>query len=115
MFCENCGNKIKNNDKFCENCDNKIKNITNNNGITCKNCNSNNVSIQIVNESHLVNKHHGIIWWILIGLWWIPVKWIFLTLPALIFKIFGIGKRKKIKNTTYKMAVCQNCGNSFKI
>ena len=63
----------------------------------CPKCGSSNVNIQIVNESHLINKHHGFIWWLLVGWWWLFIKWLFFTLPALIFKIFGIGKRKKIK------------------
>ena len=40
-------------------------------------------------------------------------KWFFLTIPALLAAIF-IGKRKKIKNTTKTMRVCQNCGSSWK-
>ena len=83
--------------------------------IVCPNCNSDNISIQVVNESHLVAKHHGILWWLLIGWWWIFIKWLIFTVPALIFKIFGIGKRQKIKNVTKKVAVCQSCGNSWNV
>lgn len=79
----------------------------------CPKCKSENVSIQIVNESHLVNKHHGIIWWLCIGWWWIFVKWIILTIPALIFAIF-VGKRKKIINESHKEAICQSCGYNWK-
>lgn len=79
----------------------------------CPKCNSDNITFQVVNEAKLVNAHHGIIWWLFIGWWWIIVKWIFLTVPALIFKIFGIGKKQKIVNKTKKVAVCQNCGNHF--
>ena len=87
----------------------------NKSGFICPSCNSSNINVQIINESHLVNKHHSFLWWLCIGWWWTLIKWFFFTLPALIFKIFGIGKKKKIINTTYKMAVCQNCGNSWKI
>lgn len=83
--------------------------------MNCPKCNSNNVSIQIVNESKLVTKHHGIIWWLCIGWWWIFIKWLIFTIPALIFKIFGIGKKQKIKNKTAKKAVCQNCGNVWNV
>lgn len=83
--------------------------------MNCPKCNNSNVSIQVVNESKLVTKHHSIWWWLFIGWWWIPTKWLIFTLPALICKIFGIGKRQKIKTTSYKMAVCQSCGNSWKI
>ncbi len=81
----------------------------------CPKCNSDNVTVQIVNESKLVTKHHGILWWLFIGWWWLLFKWLFLTVPALIFKIFGIGKRKEIKNIQKKVAVCQSCGNSWNI
>lgn len=83
--------------------------------MVCPKCNGESISIQIVNEAELVTKHHGIIWWILIGFWWIPMKWLFLTIPALIFKIFGIGKRHKIKNIEHKKCVCQSCGYTWEI
>ena len=78
----------------------------------CSKCGSENISIQVVNESHLVTKHHGIIWWLCIGWWWIFIKWFVLTIPALLAAIF-IGKRKKIKNVTKKIKVCQNCGHTW--
>ena len=65
--------------------------------MNCEKCGSQNVNVQVVNESHLVTKHHSILWWIFVGWWWIFIKWLVFTIPALIFKIFGIGKRKKIK------------------
>lgn len=81
----------------------------------CPKCNSENINIQEINEVKLVNKHHGLIWWICIGWWWIFIKWLIFTLPALIFKIFGIGKKYKTKNITIKKAICQKCGYSWKI
>ena len=80
----------------------------------CSKCSSNNVTIQVVNEQKLVTKHHGIIWWLCIGWWWIFVKWLFLTIPALIFSIF-VGNRKKIKSIQKKVAVCQNGGHTWSI
>ena len=82
--------------------------------MTCSKCGSSNISIQVVNEVHLVNKHHGVIWWLLVGWYWVPFKWLFLTVPALLAAIF-IGKRKKIKNIQKKMCVCQNCGNTWNV
>lgn len=82
--------------------------------MVCPKCNSNNVSIQAVNEIKLKNKHHGIIWWLCIGWWWIPTKWICFFVPALFIKLFGLdSKRQKAVNKTVKKAVCQNCGNMF--
>ena len=80
--------------------------------MNCPKCNSENVNIQVINEQKLVTKHHGLIWWLLIGWWWIFVKWIFLTVPALLAAIF-ICKRKKIKNIQKKICVCQSCGHSW--
>jgi len=82
--------------------------------MTCRKCGSENVSIQAVTISKMVNQHHGCLWWILWGWFWVPMKWLFLTLPAIIFKIFGHGKQK-IKTKTHNEAVCQNCGNRWKI
>lgn len=83
--------------------------------MTCPKCNSENVTIQIVNQQKLVTKHHSIWWWLFIGWWWLFIKWVFLTVPALIFKIFGIGKKQKIKNIEKKVAICQSCGNTWDI
>ena len=81
----------------------------------CPKCNSSYISIQIVNKVYLVKKHHSFLWWITIGWIWTAFKWIWFTVPALIFKIFGIGKKYKTKNVEKKVAVCQSCGNSWNI
>jgi len=78
----------------------------------CSKCGSENVAIQAVNQVKLKTKHHGIMWWLCIGWWWIPVKWIFLTLPAFLALIF-IPKRQKAVNKTKKKAVCQSCGHMW--
>ena len=44
FFCENCGNKIDNNNNFCVNCGNKINRV-NNNSINFKNEESNGLKI----------------------------------------------------------------------
>lgn len=81
----------------------------------CSKCKSENVNIQIINEQKLVTKHHGFLWWLCIGWWWVPIKWLCFFWIALIFKIFGVGGRKKIKNKTVKKAVCQDCGHIWNI
>lgn len=80
----------------------------------CPKCGSENTNIQMVSESQLKTKHHGVIWWLLWGWYWVPLKWLFLTIPALILKLFG-HKRQKIVTKHKKMAVCQDCGNSWNI
>lgn len=82
--------------------------------MTCPKCKSENVTVQIVTDTQLKNKHHGILWWLLVGWYWVPIKWLFLTLPALLAKIF-IPKRQKIKQTDRKVCTCQNCGYSWEI
>ena len=82
--------------------------------MVCPKCNSENVSVQVINEVELKNKHHGIVWWILVGWWWIPIKWIVFTIPALIVKIFGHKKVKTI-NKEKSVCVCQNCGHRWDV
>lgn len=80
--------------------------------MVCPSCGSKNVNVQIVTESKLVDRHHGIIWWLCVGWWWIFFKWLFLTVPALLAKIF-IPKRQKMKQKQITMCVCQACGNKW--
>ena len=80
--------------------------------MTCPKCGSENISVNVVTDMKMKDKHHGIIWWICVGWWWIPFKWLFLTLPALIVKIF---RRKKQKVVTKQRTVCccQACGHTW--
>lgn len=80
----------------------------------CPKCNSNNITTQVVTDVKMKTKHHSIIWWILVGWWWELLLWLFLTIPKLLFAIFG-HKKQKVVTKNYAMAVCQNCGNSWKI
>jgi DNA-directed RNA polymerase subunit M/transcription elongation factor TFIIS len=82
--------------------------------VKCPKCGSDQVTIQAVTESKLVDKHRGCMWWLFIGWWWIPIKWLFLTLPALIFAIFG-HKKQKIKTKIHSEAVCQSCGHRWRV
>ncbi len=81
--------------------------------MVCPKCQSNDVNVQIVNESQLANAHHWFLWWLCVGWWWILVKWFYFFWIALVFKIFGIGKKKKIKNITKKVYACQKCGHTW--
>jgi Zn finger protein HypA/HybF involved in hydrogenase expression len=81
--------------------------------MVCPKCGSENVNVQMVTETKMKNKHHGFIWWICIGVWWVPVKWLLFTFPALIFALFG-SKKKEAKTVHKTMCVCQNCGHSWK-
>ena len=83
--------------------------------MNCPKCHSENVNVQIIAEHNLKTKHHSILYWLIVGWWWEPILWIFLTLPKLIFTVFGIGKKQKLVVKKKKMAVCQNCGYSWKV
>ena len=75
----------------------------------CPKCGSESVTVQMVSETNLKTKHRSVLWWIFVGLWWLPIKWFFLTVPALIVKLFR-PKRYKTTTTHRSMCVCQNCG-----
>ena len=80
--------------------------------MTCPKCGSSNINVQMVSETKLKKKHHGIIYWICFG-WLIEIfLWIFLTLPMLIIAIFR-PKKYKTKTKHKSMCVCQNCGNHW--
>lgn len=77
--------------------------------MVCPKCGSSNVNVQVVTQTKLINKHHGFLWWVFIGWWWLMIKWVVFTVPALIVKIFA-PKKQKLKQKTKSVAVCQNCG-----
>lgn len=79
----------------------------------CPKCGSTNASVQMVTDTKLVNKHHGIIWWIFVGWWWLLIKWLVFTIPAIIVKIFA-PKKQKLKQKHYSECVCQDCGYHWK-
>lgn len=78
----------------------------------CPKCGSENVNVQVVSETELKTKHRSVIWWLFVGWWWWPIKWLFLTIPALIVKLFH-PKRYKTKTSHISKFVCQNCGNTW--
>lgn len=80
--------------------------------MVCPKCGSDRVNVQVVQQTKLVDKHHGIFWWIFVGWWWVPVKWFIFTVPALIVKIFS-PKKQKLKQKTKSVCVCQNCGHQW--
>ena len=81
--------------------------------MVCPKCKGDNVNTQIINETYLKNKHHGLIWWLFVGWWWVPIKWMVFTIPALICAIFF--RRKKVVNKQKTMCVCQTCGHSWQL
>lgn len=81
--------------------------------MTCK-CGSENVTVQIVSETKLKQKHRGLIYWVCIGWWWRPILWFIFTVPMLIIHIFRPAKYKT-KTVHKKKCVCQACGRMWSI
>jgi uncharacterized Zn finger protein len=79
----------------------------------CPKCGSNNVSVQVLNDVVLKEKHHNVLWWIFVGWWWIPVKWLLFTVPALFAALIGHRKYNAV-NKKVTMCACQNCGHTWK-
>lgn len=75
----------------------------------CKRCNSENISVQAVTETKTKGK--GLTYW-LFWVWFDMIIWIFAFLPRL---IIGLLKGKKVKSKTYKVAICQDCGKSWRL
>lgn len=65
-------------------------------------------------QLELKEKKHGALYWICVGWWLKPILWLFLTLPMLVVSIFKPKKYKTV-NHTKKIAVCNNCGKSWKV
>lgn len=76
----------------------------------CPKCNSENVQVQMVSEQ--VKKHHSLVYWVCGGFIIEFLKWLFFTIPMLIIKLF---KKDKTKTIHKSMAVCQDCGHSWKV
>ena len=79
----------------------------------CPKCGSTNILTQQQSDFQLKTKHHGIFWWIFIGWWWVPVKWIVFFPLSLLAKIFA-PKRQRLKQSNYTQSVCQACGYAWK-
>lgn len=80
--------------------------------MVCPKCGSEHVIVSAVNEV-TTKRRKGVLYWIFIGWWWEFFAWLFLTLPKLIIAIFAPKKKIKAKTVTY--AVCQDCGNRWKV
>lgn len=78
----------------------------------CPNCGGENVTVNVVNDIEEKSNHHSVVWWLLFGWYWVPFKWIFFTLPALIFKLL-FGRRKKVVTTQRAVCCCQSCGHTW--
>ena len=76
--------------------------------MVCPKCGSSNVNVQAMWKP---KGRHGCVYWVLIGWWLHPILWIFFTLPMLVWRIIRPNKKGK----TASMAVCQDCGHTWKV
>jgi len=82
--------------------------------MNCPKCGSDDIRVQIVQEQKLKEKKKGLLYWITIGWLWEPFMWILFALPKLIVTILK-PKKYSVKTKSKKMAICQNCGKTWKV
>lgn len=76
----------------------------------CPKCGSENVMVQAVTT--VKNKKHGWVYWVCFIWLFDLLIWILLFLPRLIIQLC---KKTKVTSKTHSEAVCQNCGNRWKV
>lgn len=81
--------------------------------MTCPRCSSGNVTVQTITEVNEVKHKKGCAYWLFIGWWWEIIQWIFLGIIKLLMVCFK--KRTRIVSDTKTFAVCQNCGNRWRV
>ena len=77
--------------------------------MVCPKCNSENISIQAVGITR--TKSHSIWWWLFVS-WWIWIFWILFFIPMLIIRLI---RGRKVDTVVHSEAVCQQCGNRWKV
>lgn len=82
--------------------------------MNCPKCDSNNIKIDIVVKHQVKRKRKSLLYWLFIGWFVEPLLWIFLTMPKLIYELFK-PKKYNVKTQAEKIAVCQNCGHTWKV
>lgn len=137
-FCHSCGKGIGINTTFCPHCGSNQSNMQSNNqaintnisGRHCPKCGSNNISFQRETMGTFggaytsISKGHGCLYWMFVGWWFWIFKFMWELLKfcctgglSLLFKKKKAGAKtiSASKNINRTVAVCQNCGHSWKI
>ena len=80
--------------------------------LICPKCKSNDISVQVVSDTHTKTKKRGLLYWV--SFWWFVefIIWFLAAIPMLIGKLL---RGKKIVTDFKKFAVCQNCGYKWKV
>lgn len=78
----------------------------------CPKCGGTNITATTYAVHELEQKKPGCLWWAFVGVWWVPLKWLFLTIPALVVKIFK-PKNYRMKAEEKTSFVCLDCGHTW--
>lgn len=95
----------------------------------CQKCGSTNISYQREQTASFgagtnkvviqqEKKSKGCLWWICIGFWWVPMYWILIGWwwkPLMGGRTKGGLNFNANKSINRTMAICQSCGNSWKV
>lgn len=131
--CPECGKEISDKAESCPNCGMPIKirvsQNSSNNSPRCPRCGSNNITYQREQSGNIgaaqntvvikePRKSRGCLYWLFIGWWLMPMYWLLIGWWWSL--LFGGKKRGGInlhadKAINKTIAVCQNCGNSWKV
>ena len=57
--------------------------------MTCPSCGSEDVRVQVVTIHQLRNRHHSVLYWVLVGWWLQPLLWICFSIPMLMIRLFA--------------------------
>lgn len=95
---------------------------------TCPKCGSNNITFQREQTGNIgastnkvtiqTEKGHSCLYWVIIGWWWKPLYFILIGWWwNLFFKRHSLGgiNVHADKTINHTVAICQNCGNTWKV
>lgn len=85
----------------------------------CPKCGSDHVDVQVFQENmgsethnqsnfKLKEKGHGILWWLFIGWWWMPIKLILWIVAFPFMAVLRLGRKKKYEGTSTGQSTTQN-------
>lgn len=133
MFCKSCGKEIPDDVKFCPSCGAdctaEAQPQASARGVQCPRCHGTNIVYQREQSATIgagtnkvviqqAKQSKGCLYWCLIGWWWRPIRFIcygwFKDLLTKRKSRSGINVNAS-KTINHTIAVCQDCGNSWKV
>jgi hypothetical protein len=82
--------------------------------MTCNKCGSNNVTVS-VDHTAAARKKNGCLYWIFIGWWYHFFYWLIFKVWLNLFRRITNKGSKATVYKEHKTAICQDCGNSWKM